>query len=169
VRSVARIFLAAVVALTLTAVVSGLSLLYRNWEEPGAPEERPTTTISSSAEAWPLARIAHAVAAHLAVVTAFLLAAATMVLGLQALLDHGGRRWSGAALFLLSPLVLGLVIVADVTGLVRGSDWPVRDGVIPDAARFVDVHAIRLPAMLVACLALIAALIAWVTRPQPDR
>lgn len=66
----------------------------------------------------PLA-ILHAAAGHLAVLLACLAAAMAFVLGLQGLLEAGGRKPSSALLFLLGPAVMSLALAAEFSGRVN--------------------------------------------------
>ena len=64
------------------------------------------------------APLAHALAGHLTVFLAGVVAAIAFILGLQGLLDSAGRRVLSAALFILAPAITWLALAVEFSGRV---------------------------------------------------
>ena len=106
-RKALRALAVAALVAGLVAAVSGSRVL-RLLE--GAMDESPGETHSGAAG------ITHAVAGHLAVVLACVVASMAFVLGLQGLLEAGGRKASSTLLFILGPAVMALALAAEFSG-----------------------------------------------------
>ena len=104
--------------------------------------------------------LAHAVAGHLLTVAACLVAAIAFLLGLQGLLETGGRRLPSALLFLLAPLLMGVALAADFSGQV---DWDQPGGTFQSTQleEVVPLHVSLLAGMLAGCAAATAAVAGW--------
>lgn len=110
--------------------------------------------------------IAHGLVSHAVSLTACGAAAIAFLLGLHGLLETGGRRARAALLAALGPLLMGMGLAAELTGLRGWREVPVAVAAAEHHA-FLRSHAVVPGAgFVVAALALTVA--AWVL-VRPDR
>jgi hypothetical protein len=162
VRKAARLLLVLALGLGLVTLLSGLGLI-RDRMSSSAQGGAGTAIVPTGSLDTPTGWI-HAVAGHATTVACCVLAAATFVLGLQALLDRSRRRLPAALLTLLAPALMGLALGTDLTGWLSGFSRGAVDGGAPLTATFFEVHVVRLGGLLLGCLGVLAGLLFATTR-----
>lgn len=110
--------------------------------------------------------LAHAITGHAAGLTACAASAIAFLLGLHGLLETGGRRLRAAILFALGPLLMGLALAADLTGLRGWREVPAGLAFAEQGA-FLRAHA-AVPGTGFAAAAVVLAVAAWALAP-PDK
>ena len=150
-RALKILLLAVAVLLVACGLTGALALSHHRGQLGGGPGQ--------SHEMGGL-ELAHAVAGHLLTVAACLVAAIAFLLGLQGLLETGGRRLPAALLFLLAPLLMGVALAADFSGQV---DWDQALGTLEATQldEIVRVHVSLLAGLLAGCAAATAAVAGW--------
>lgn len=153
-----RVLCIVALAFALVSVVTGLGLL-RGMRSLLDESVARVPDATASSLGW-----SHVLAGHATTLVTCAAAAAAFVLGLHGLLEPGGRRVPSAALACLAPVLVGLALAVEVSGLL---DWrQVRMGQLEQAPfeRFVQVHGVRLTALLLTTQALVVAAAAWALR-----
>ena len=156
-RRALRLMAAVTVLLGVAAVILGLLTVRRQQGLLDAPSG-PVVTRG----AWELA---HAVTGHAAAAVAFIAAAMTFLIGLHGLLETGGKRLRSAMLFVLAPMLMGLALWSDITGL-RGRGDAGGTLALADLEEFARVHGVLGGGFTAAALAVLA--FAWLLA-KPDR
>jgi hypothetical protein len=160
-RRLAQLLVLAALLLAQGAVVTGLRL-FRDGAGPAAsaPRQGEEGMATGGVAATPAGCWLHAACGYLASTAAALAASAAFALGLQGLLESGGRRLAAAGLAVLAPAVMGLALGSALSGRVAAMRATVDRGPGGD----VDTHAMRLSGALLVALALLAGLAWWAAR-----
>lgn len=162
-RSVTAV-LGLALALAFLAVGTGLALMHGS-ADPALHGERWWQSLL----AQPILA-AHAVLGHVTMLVGLLVSSMAALLGLQGMLESGGRRRISSALLLASaPVLMGFALATDVSGFLSGRNRRLLEVATGDATtRFLESHAVALSTGLLVSLAATSLLIAWIVKPRHD-